>query len=73
MSFLGFPQDIAYFRLDVNNTDGMTSTDLSVSEKEIVLRDKENAPCKSYDDQLKESISMGSYVIHFLPNEFVPF
>jgi hypothetical protein len=56
LSFLGFPQDIAYFKLDANNTDGITSTDLSISEKMIVLRDKENAPCKSYDLQFKESI-----------------
>ncbi len=44
--------------VDVNNTDGLTSTDLAVTEKEIILRDKENAPCKSYDEQFKESIKM---------------
>ncbi len=45
-SFGSFPQEMAYFRLDVNNTDGMKSTDLAITENEIILLNKESAPCR---------------------------
>ena len=51
-SFGSFPQDMAYFRLDVNNTDGMMSTDLSLTENEIILLNKDSAPCRSNNVQV---------------------
>ncbi len=50
LSFTAFPFDTSYLRLDVNNRDGVSSSDLAITEKEIVLRDKESAPCKYYND-----------------------
>lgn len=61
----GVPKISVKLSVDVNNTDGITSTDLAVSEKEIILRDKDNAPCKSYDEQFKESRNV-LFSIHFL-------
>ncbi len=52
LSFAAFPFDTSYLRLDVNNRDGMSSSDLAITEKEIVLRHKESAPCKNYNDQV---------------------
>jgi hypothetical protein len=52
LSFTAFPYDVAYFRLDVNNSDGMSASDLAIAEKEIVIRDKKTAPCKYYNDQV---------------------
>ncbi len=40
LSFLAFPQDMAYFKLDVNNSDGLKTTDINVSENEIISMDK---------------------------------
>ena len=51
-SFGSFPQEMAYFRLDVNNSDGMMSTDLSLTENEIILLNKESAPCRSKNEQV---------------------
>jgi hypothetical protein len=48
-----FPHDVAYFRLDVNNNDGMKSTDLTLTEKEIILLDKKGVPCESNNDEVK--------------------
>jgi hypothetical protein len=53
LSFLAFPEDMAYFKLDVNNSDGISTTDIIVSENEIISLDKTNAPCKSYTDKVK--------------------
>ncbi len=53
-SFGSFPQEIAYFRLDVNNTDGMKSTDLALTENEVILLNKESAPCRSKLEQVKK-------------------
>ena len=48
LSFLAFPFQLVYFRLNTNNSDGMKITDVSISEKEIVTLAKEGSPCKSY-------------------------
>ena len=52
LSFTAFPFDSSYFRLEVNNRDEMSSTDLAITEKEIVFRHKESSPCKYYNDQV---------------------
>ena len=48
LSFLAFPFQLVYFRLNANNSDGIKTTDVTISEKEIVTLDKEGSPCKSY-------------------------
>jgi hypothetical protein len=52
LSFVAFPHDMSYFLLNTNNTNGISSTDVALYEKEIILRDKESAPCKFYSDQV---------------------
>jgi len=52
LSFVAFPHDMSYFLLNMNNANGISATDLSLLEKEIILRDKESAPCKFYSEQV---------------------
>ena len=53
LSFLAFPFQLVYFRLNTNNSDGMKVTDVSISEKEIVTLAKEGLPCKSYVEMVR--------------------
>ena len=52
MSYIAFPFGLTYLRLDVNNSDGMASTDLTIAETDIVLLDTPSIPCKSYIEQV---------------------
>ena len=53
LSYLAFPFDLVYFRLNINNNDGFKIADVSIKEKEIFTLDKESSPCKSYMEQVK--------------------
>ena len=64
--YLGFPVDVAYFRLDVNNSDGMMSTDITVKTNEIVRLDKPTVPCKSYMQKVKMEVNMTGQVSRLL-------
>ena len=55
LSFVAFPHDMSYFLLSVNNSNGISSTDVALLEKEIVLRNKDSAPCKFYNEQVISS------------------
>ena len=57
LSFLTFPFQLVYLRLNSNNTDGINTVDLSISEKEIITLNKEGSQCKSYMEQAR---------VHFL-------
>jgi len=52
LSFVAFPHDMSYFLLNTNNANGVSSTDVALYEKEIILRNKESAPCEFYSDQV---------------------
>ena len=47
--YIGFNVDIAYFKLDVNNMEGLRTSDITVKSVENHFRNKPTAPCKSYD------------------------
>jgi hypothetical protein len=53
MSYIAYPLGLTYLRLDVNNTDGMTSSDLTIGENNVFLLDSSSVPCKSYVDEVK--------------------
>jgi len=52
LSYFNFPLEITYFQLDVNNTNGMRSSDIILRENEIIAWDKPKAPCKSYLEEV---------------------
>ena len=58
--FISFPVEVAHIRLDSNNSDGVWSSDLSITENEIVHLDTENAHCKLYAE--KVNISCGCHL-----------
>ena len=60
LSFAAFPHDVSYFRLDLNNSDGMLASDVAITEKEIVIRNKDSAPCKYYNDQVNFHLPLSS-------------
>jgi hypothetical protein len=47
-------------RLDVNNSDGILSAHMSISEKLITLLDKPNLPCKTYDTANGKYLSLSN-------------
>ena len=53
LSFLAFPFQLVYFRLNSNNSDGIKTTDVTISENEIVTLDKEGSTCKSYMEKAR--------------------
>ena len=48
LTYTAFPLEIVNFILNVNNSNGRRASDMTISENEIVLLDKEKSPCKSY-------------------------
>ena len=50
--FISFPVEVAHIRLDSNNSDGVWSSDLSITENEIVHLDTETAHCKFYAEKV---------------------
>jgi hypothetical protein len=70
LSFVSFPNDMSYFLLNVNNTNGIASTDLAIVEKEIVLQDKPSSPCKFYNGQVilkpKSFLNMQIFYLYYL-------
>jgi hypothetical protein len=47
LSFLTFPFQPLYFRLNSNNSDGIQIMDLSIGEIEIITLNKAGSPCTS--------------------------
>jgi hypothetical protein len=52
LSYLAFPFELVYFRLNTNSSDRTKSLDVSIREKEIFTLDKVGSPCKSYLQQV---------------------
>ena len=58
------PTEVYNHRLDVNNSDGILSAHMSISEKLITFLDKQILPCKTYDS------AKGKYEVFFVTVEF---
>ena len=71
LSYFNFPLEITYFQLDVNNTNGMRSSDIILKENEIIAWDKPKAPCKSYLEEVN-ILKLKLLLCQYLQKQMIP-